>query len=127
MLHASDHPHRKNALFAGSDGGAENDAVIASLIETRKPPTSIRSLSRTWTAATWSFGRHMPGSAAYAQQPAFLNSGCLLQCERAAVRPSAEERSTVGEVRSMCQIPAGTSMCEWTGTLAPGGFLSLRW
>ncbi len=28
---------RKNALFAGSDGGAEHYAVIASLIETCKP------------------------------------------------------------------------------------------
>ena len=23
----------------------------------------------------------------------------------------------------MCQVPAGTSVCEWTGALAPGGFL----
>ena len=27
----------------------------------------------------------------------------------------------------MCQVPAGTSVCEWTGALAPGGFLSLRY
>jgi len=27
-------PNRKNALFAGSDGGAENWAIVASLIET---------------------------------------------------------------------------------------------
>ena len=29
-------PNRKNALFAGSDGGAEHCAIIASLIETCK-------------------------------------------------------------------------------------------
>src|SRR5882724_9642455 len=28
----------------------------------------------------------------------------------------------VGEVISMCQVPPGTSVCEWTGALAPGGF-----
>jgi hypothetical protein len=61
---------RKNSLFAGSDGGAEHYAVIASLIETCKPHDVAR-LSRTWTAATWSFGSHTPGSAAYAQQLPF--------------------------------------------------------
>ena len=35
--------NRKNALIAGSDGGAEHCAVIASLIETCKLTTSIRS------------------------------------------------------------------------------------
>jgi hypothetical protein len=38
--------NRKNALFAGSDGGAERCAVIASVIETCKLTTSIRSPKR---------------------------------------------------------------------------------
>lgn len=33
-------PNRKNALFAGSDGGGEHWAVMASLIETCKLDTS---------------------------------------------------------------------------------------
>src|SRR5258708_513768 len=65
-------------------------------------------------------GRHTPGSAAYAQQPAFWTAAAFCGCERSAVRPSALERSTVGEVMSMCQVPAGTSVCEWPGALAPG-------
>ena len=37
--------NRKNALFAGSDGGGEHWAVIASLIETCKPSASNRTLT----------------------------------------------------------------------------------
>jgi hypothetical protein len=42
-----------------------------------------------------------------------LNSGGFCSCERAAVRPSAWERLTVGEVIFMCQVPPGTSVCDW--------------
>jgi hypothetical protein len=39
-----------------------------------------------------------------------LNSGGFFAAASAAVRPSAWERSTVGGVISMCQVPPGTSV-----------------
>ena len=33
---------RKNALFAGSNGGAEHWAVVASLVGTYRPPRGLR-------------------------------------------------------------------------------------
>ena len=62
----------KNALFAGSDGGAEHYARRRFADRNLQAPRRRDArLSRTWTAATWSFGRHTPGSAAYAQQLPF--------------------------------------------------------
>lgn len=74
----------------------------------------------------WSFGWHVSGSAAYAQQPFVLNLGGISQlrrCQRQAVG-----LGTINSRESYIDVPglAGTSVCEWTGALAPGGFLLLR-
>jgi hypothetical protein len=55
-----------------------------------------------------------------------LNSSAFCGCERAAVRPSASERSTVGKVMFMCQVPAGTLCVNGSSALAPEGLPVLR-
>src|SRR5258705_10740799 len=63
----------------------------------------------------------MPGSTAYAQQPVLLNSGCLLQLR--ARRRQAACLGTINAQEGYIHVPGspGTSVCEWTGALAPGG------
>jgi hypothetical protein len=70
----------------------------------KAPRCPSTRLSCTLTARRGVLGRHMPGSAAHVQQPAFGIATAFCSCERTAVRPSAQERSTTGEVMSTYRV-----------------------
>jgi hypothetical protein len=79
-----------------------------------------------WWPRRGAVGRHTPGSAAYAQQPAFLNSGGLLQLR--ARRRQAVRLGTINGRGGYLRVPVppGTSVCDWPARFSAGGLPMLR-